>query len=147
LQAGYLPMPGTAEEFRGLGRIAARLGAPSGARKAPWIDRLRTPRLKRLYGGLVDRIEHYAVPAPYPAYASYARHFCAAHRTTVCIDYADPALLAALDDRQFWGDRGHLSRKGAELYTRWLAARYVELKSRGTADRNGRVSAARARIE
>lgn len=129
VQAGYSPLPGTAEQFRGMRDIAKRLAQPKRTRSAPWVDRVRTPRLKRLFRDTIDRIEYYSVPTPYPEYAAYARRFCIAHRRLPCMDYADPSLLAALDDREYWGDKGHLSRKGAERYTRWLAARYLTQRS------------------
>lgn len=129
VQSGYDPLPYLTKRFRGMAAVQARMSSAKRTRTAPWIDEVRTPRLERLMHGLIDRVEFYSVPTPYAEYGAYVRRFCRDHRQ-LCIDYTDPVLLASLNDASFWADSGHLSRRGALTYTRWLAARYLDAQRR-----------------
>jgi hypothetical protein len=122
---GYLPIRAARPDFAfpGLQGVRDRLDQDREPSMMAWVDSIRVPRLQALFGDLVDHTAFYAVPTTYPDYATYARAFCRKHAGSVCVHYADPRLLQRLDAAAMWADKGHLSQRGAFVYSTWLAGR------------------------
>lgn len=132
---GYLPLNRPARGYRFEGTAAARqsLGRPPlSADKVPWRNvRLRRERYERVLGQKPEVI-YFSVPTPRAGDMSYVRGFCKAIVAAgPCLTHADRDLLERLDDGRYWYDNGHMQRRGAELYTRWLSGRLADVLTGG----------------
>lgn len=120
--------PARGYRFKGMKKVLRSLDQdPDGhAGKLPQANiRARRERIAGLFGATPEVI-YYSVPTPRVGDLQYARAFCHQFRQFDCIDHARPALLRRLDAKRFWYDDGHLQRRGARLYTRWLSWHVAE---------------------
>jgi hypothetical protein len=113
--------------FRGMSRQIATLSEPVSGAMLPWLEQVREPRTRRLWRPYTSELVYFGLPAANVEQLSYVRGFCAATRVP-CIAPADPELLSALDNASLWRDSGHLMKRGAEIYSRWLARQLVVQK-------------------
>jgi hypothetical protein len=90
----------------------------------PWIFDIREARLRSLWRSEISNWVYFGVPATHLEQQRYVRSFCNATHLP-CIA-PDVELLSALDKKSYWMDRGHVSIRGARVYTEWLARRLVE---------------------
>lgn len=93
-----------------------------------WIRfaRYRAERIRTLYGGEAARVGYFSVPTVgYDKQMRYAHSFCHWKGAGVCIDATDPSLYGALDSADDFYNRGHLSAKGAEIYSRYFAQQLI----------------------
>ncbi|GAA3931701.1 hypothetical protein [Luteimonas lutimaris] len=128
---GYDPLDGPARGYRFKGTKSARQSLkqpPLEAEELPWhnIERRRARYARVLDGGSKPQIIYFSVPTPRTFDLTYARGFCAAVSGFSCIDHSHWGLLERLDDKRFWYDDGHMQRRGAEIYTRWLSSRLAK---------------------
>jgi len=111
-------------KFRGMGRQIQSLSHPVAGAMLPWLKDVREARTRRLWRPYTSEIVYFGLPATTIEQVTYVREFCAATERK-CISPADPELLSALDDAALWRDRGHLMKRGAAIYSRWLARQLV----------------------
>ncbi|MET0411563.1 MAG: hypothetical protein ABW217_09710, partial [Polyangiaceae bacterium] len=83
-----------------------------------WIFEVREARVRALLGDQVGWA-YFGVPGTRPGQLRYIRNVCA-RASAPCIS-PDPTLIAALGSATHWRNAGHLSQKGAFVYTAWLA--------------------------
>jgi len=86
-----------------------------------WLWDVRERRLRALWDGRVSAWAYYGVPSATPIPTQFIRKFCTVTKEP-CIA-PDVALLRSLDHAEDWYDIGHMSSRGAALYSAWLAAR------------------------
>jgi hypothetical protein len=86
---------------------------------APWIFALREARARALWDRFGAQWVYFGVPGTRVGQLRYIRTLCAA-TSAPCIS-PDPALIEALGTAAHWRNAGHLSQKGAIVYTVWLA--------------------------
>lgn len=127
---GYDPLDKAARGYEFEGTKTARQSMkrpPLEAKELPWhnIERRRM-RYTQALGDDGLRVAYFSVPTPRTFDLDYARGFCAAVTGFVCIDHAHWGLLQRLDEKRFWYDNGHMQKRGAEIYTRWLSSRLAE---------------------
>jgi hypothetical protein len=113
-------------KFRGMSKVlkAARQKRPR-AVVPSWLAKVREPRSLRLWRPRLDELVYFGIPTTEPEQLEYVRAFCRSTRRR-CLAPTDKALLEALDKRSAWRNATHLSRAGATVYTRWLAAGLAE---------------------
>ena len=127
--AGGNVNPRRASRFRfpGLSPLIATPKQPHrGPVPYPWIREIREPRLRHLWRHYVDTFAYFGLPSTTADQLEYVRDFCGAIKTP-CIAPTDDQLLEALDARDKWRDSGHLSLKGAKIYSPWLAHEVARL--------------------
>ncbi len=90
-----------------------------------WLKRIRERRLLRLWGDRLDELVYFGTPSTRVEQLKHVRGVCKNTRRK-CLAPTDKKLYRKLDSRKFWLDEAHLNRKGARLYTLWLAARLVK---------------------
>lgn len=112
------------KKFRGLDDQIELLSSPSEPNVLPWLGTIREPRLQRVGRSYLDELVYFGLPNTAPEQLSYVRSFCAGIKRT-CIA-PDATLLNGLNDSKLWRDKSHMSKKGATVYTRWLARQLVE---------------------
>lgn len=83
-----------------------------------WLFDIREPRVRALLGQNVGWV-YFGVPGTRVGQLRYIRSLCA--RTAAPCIAPDPALIGALGSATHWRNAGHLSAKGARVYTAWLA--------------------------
>jgi hypothetical protein len=110
--------------FRGMSGQIESLRKPVAGAMLPWLDQVREPRTRRLWQPYTSELVYFGLPAAILEQMTYVREFCAA-TPRKCISPADPELLNALDNPSLWRDAGHLMKRGAEIYSRWLARQLV----------------------
>ena len=76
--------------------------------------------MRRLWGSRIDQWVYFALPSTVRSSVRWAQDFCAITHDT-CIVPDDAELLHRLDHTRMWYDAGHLSKRGAQIYTKWLA--------------------------
>ena len=81
----------------------------------------RRARIEDALGGTNLPVVYFSVPTPRVSNLRYAQAFCENFSTTPCIDHSDTKLIRKLNHRRYWYDDGHLLKRGADTYTRWLA--------------------------
>jgi hypothetical protein len=112
--------------FDGLDAVLAETRNPGPPTAVPaWLFEIREARLRALWGPFVADWIYYGVPSTNPGAIRYTRSFCRATKTK-CFTPDDVELLTELDSAPLWYNAGHLSSKGAPIYTRWLAQRLVQ---------------------
>ena len=99
----------------------AELGRRSAARLA---ERDRALLTRLVYGtlawqGYLDELVYFGVPSTAEEQMSHISGFCAATQAK-CIA-PDAELLGELDNKAYWRNAGHVSFRGAKIYSRWLA--------------------------
>jgi hypothetical protein len=126
--AGYSPAQGAKKRFAfpGVGEAKKAFAGPAGP-DVRWLRRARDGWLRREWDGLEDQRIYFAPPSLAGNYTTHARGFCS--RTKVPCFPGDAALLARLDKRHRWRDKGHLSEAGAKIYTRYLAGELARNKA------------------
>jgi len=118
-EAGY--------EFRGLSKVRQAATGPLPRQDdRPWVFDVRERRLQQLFGNRIDHWVYFGVPATVSRQTQWLRSFCSTTQRP-CIAANDPKLLENLDSAKMWHNRGHLSSKGASLYSIWLAERLAEM--------------------
>ena len=107
--------------YRGLSQQihASKVGPPAPA-VLDWLVGIRERRSKRLWRGYAQQLVYFGLPTTALAQLQYVRAFCGASKEP-CLAPADATLLKQLDDRKLWRDPSHLTRRGAIIYSRWLA--------------------------
>ena len=127
-RTGYAPLDRAVRGYRFPGTKAVRQSVrkpPGPIGDVPWRNvKLRRDRYVQLLGRTPETI-YFSVPTPRVADLDYARAFCEGIVDARCLTHGHRGLLARLDHAQLWYDNGHLQRRGAEIYTRWLAGRLV----------------------
>lgn len=108
----------------GVKQQIAMLDAPPKSDTYPWIEDIRERRIRRLWKPYLSDFVYFGLPSSWPEQLAYIRKFCSTTRDP-CIAPADAQLLSDLDDAEKWRDRSHMSKKGATIYTRWLAQELV----------------------
>lgn len=88
-----------------------------------WNERRRIPRLRRLLEHHVDKMLFYSMATMKSSQMRYAKEFCL--RTPEPCMAPDGNVLRRLNHPSMWFDGGHLSRRGADVYTGWLAQHYA----------------------
>jgi hypothetical protein len=96
----------------------AKNPGPPGA-VAPWVFGVREARARALWGRYGVEWVYFGVPGTRVGQLRYIRRICAA-TSAPCIS-PDPALIEALGTPSHWRNAGHLSGKGALVYSAWLA--------------------------
>jgi len=113
--------------YRGLDGVLAEATNPGPPLPVPdWLFEIREARLRALWAERVTRWIYYGVPSTNPNGLRYVRTFCSVTKEK-CISPDDLKLLTKLDSAPLWYNAGHLSTKGAPIYSRWLAQRLAEL--------------------
>jgi hypothetical protein len=105
-------------KFQGMKRVLKAKPAPAGA-IPDWLFAVREPRAHELWRGYMDELVYFGVPSTTPEQMSHIRGFCRLTKAK-CIE-PDAELLEALDDKGLWRNAGHVSFKGAKVYSLWLA--------------------------
>jgi hypothetical protein len=118
------PRRGSRFRFEGMSSQLSSLQQPAVAGMLPWLRDVREARSRRLWRPYASELVYFGVPSTTVEQLTYVRQFCGA-TPRKCISPADPDLLNALDSVGFWRDNGHLSKKGADVYSRWLARQLV----------------------
>lgn len=113
--------------FGGMSQHVESLSTPVQGAMLPWLQQVRERRARRLWRPYTSELVYFGLPATKLEQLKYVREFCAGTRHR-CIPPADPELLNALDQASLWRDAGHLMKKGAEIYSRWLARQLVAQK-------------------
>jgi hypothetical protein len=121
-RSGYAvaaPKPGF--RFKGMSPVIAAATAeiPTDFRLT-WLFDIREPRLRTLWGDRIDHWVSFAIPSTRSNQMMDVRKFCTV-ADGPCILPTDLSLLKDLDQPKLWRDDGHLSSKGAAIYTKWLA--------------------------
>lgn len=111
--------------FRGLAEEIAVTHKRVRGEILPWLSRIREPRSKQLWQDYASELVYFGVPSTSVDHLTYARSFCRASKQP-CIAPDDPVLLAALDGARFWRDQSHMTRKGAAIYSHWLAQQLLK---------------------
>jgi hypothetical protein len=96
----------------------AEYPSPPGAVPA-WVFEVREARARELWSPYGVDWVYFGVPGTRLGQLRYIHTLCGATRAP-CID-PDPALIKALGTPAHWRNAGHLSQKGALVYTAWLA--------------------------
>jgi hypothetical protein len=113
-------LPNSKFKFRGLTRVLDGASHPVPKDSLPsWLFDVREPRTRRLWQGYLDELVYFGVPSTAPEQMSHISGFCAA--TQVKCIAPDQELLSALDDKTYWRNAGHVSFRGAKIYSLWLA--------------------------
>lgn len=112
-------------KFRGLGKQIKQLRSRPEADVLPWLTRIREPRTRRLWRPYIDELVYFGVPSTAKEQLAYIRNFCAGIERP-CLAPADANLLTELDDAKYWRDASHMTKRGATIYSRWLAHQLVE---------------------
>jgi hypothetical protein len=119
-------------DFEGMSAWVAEAGRTAQASSLPpWLLPVRDRRLRAVWTPYIDEWVYFALPSTAVEQLEHARSFCL-QTESPCIAPDDVALLRGLDDKQFWFDAGHLSAKGARVYTHWLAE---QLAKRGVLEK------------
>jgi hypothetical protein len=93
---------------------------PSPAGTVPaWIFAMREPRARALWSRFGVDWVYFGVPGTRVGQLRYIRTLCG-ETAAPCIS-PDPALIEALGAPEYWRNAGHLSQKGARVYTAWFA--------------------------
>lgn len=132
---GYSPLDRPANGYQFEGTKAARQSLKKPAMavdRVPWRNvELRRERYETLLGQKPD-IVYFSVPTPRASDLRYVRGFCEGIAEAPCVTHAHWGLLDRLDHAYLWYDSGHLQGRGADVYTRWFAARLADaLKDEG----------------
>jgi hypothetical protein len=106
--------------FRGLSRVIAAAKQRTTETIPPWVFEIREQTELEIWGDYIARWVYYGVPSTAPSQMNYTRSFCAATERS-CIAPTDTKLLEQLDARQYWYNKGHMSARGAQIYSKWLA--------------------------
>ncbi len=109
--------PGTERQIRSLARPVPGL-------MLPWLRDVRDKRTHELWRGYIDDFAYFGLPSTTVEQLTYVRQLCGAAPRT-CIAPSDPELLASLDEAKYWRDKGHMTAKGAAIYSRWFARQLV----------------------
>jgi len=113
-------------KFRGMSKVQKAARQKRAKAVVPkWLAKVREPRSLRLWRPRLDELVYFGIPTTEPEQLSYIRAFCKSTRQK-CLAPTDKALLEALDEQRAWRNSTHLSRAGATVYTRWLAAALAE---------------------
>ena len=123
---GYDPLARTARgyQFKGIESALRGLDTPPDAGHLPLENiKRRRARIGRLVGSGDTRTIYFSVPSTRLFDLQYARAFCESQADWSCVDHAHRGLLRRLNHKRFWYDDGHLQKRGAEIYTRWLSVR------------------------
>lgn len=124
--SGYIP--GVREprfKFSGLASAIGAVAASTADVQVPaWSFDVRERRERRLWASFIDAWVYYGVPATTGLTSLFIRKHCA--QTKLPCIAPDEGLLRTLDSPDDWYNAGHLSSRGAVMYSRWLAARLVE---------------------
>jgi len=113
--------------FKGLGaQLKALRKPPVDPSVLPWLRDIRERRSTRLWQPYQAKLVYFGLPSTTVDQLQYVRGFCQAIGST-CISPADQALLSQLDDAKLWRDASHLTKAGADIYSRWLAHQLVAL--------------------
>lgn len=136
IRPGYMPLDVTKRgyRYRGMDRVRAALrhadawratgrGFAAADRRLDWIGPVRVARYRDLLGDLVDLAGFYAVASADADDVYHVAAFCAKWPADFCLDYEDPALIDALDGREYWNDARHMRRAGADRFAPWFADR------------------------
>ncbi len=114
--------------FKGIKSVLQEARTPREAIAVPpWMFEIRERRERAVFAPYLADWVYFGVPSMVPVQLRYIRSFCAATKEK-CIVPADQSLLESLNEPALWYNQGHLSTRGAAIYSRWLAA---ELDRRG----------------
>jgi hypothetical protein len=118
-RAAAFDYAGAVGEYREqMARTKAAKPIPTAFSWQPIHDR----ELLRVTGGEVDAVGYLTTPHISPNPRRYEKkHLDALDVGTVRFDGGSDAVLALLDQPQYWRDHVHLTPAGGEVYTRWLA--------------------------
>jgi hypothetical protein len=105
----------------------AELKAPPKAESYPWLTTIREPRIRQLWQPYQAELAYFGLPSTSHEHLAHIRKFCSATKQP-CVSPANAELLQELDDAAYWRDRNHMNKKGATIYTRWLAHELVRLR-------------------
>jgi hypothetical protein len=111
--------------YRGLSKVIAEAKRPHRASVPPWLFDVRERRELEIWGDHIQKWLYYSVPNTKAGYLRHSTNFCAA-TPRPCINPADVDLLQRLDARRNWINSGHLSIRGAKIYSKWLAKKIHE---------------------
>ena len=134
--SGYqaLLKPARGYRYRGMRKAAAAFRERSANFPAGFPEKNIEARRRRIYKLLAARRPvrtiYYSTPSLNGGDLLYSYAFCRRFTQYACIDHAKWQLLKRLDSKDMWYDNVHMQRRGAELYSAWLARQLAVEMSR-----------------
>jgi hypothetical protein len=92
---------------------------------SPWMKGLLDEEMSLLRNYGVRQFMFFSTPSTFFKESLYARDFCHAMTAYPCIQGNAAELPDGLRKGNYWDDTNHLSGRGREQYTRWLAGQLV----------------------
>lgn len=127
--SGYRPINKVKKgyKFNGFENIIKDLRRISPSNRSfGWVSKTKERRLKDVLSPYADTYLYYSVPSLVLLDLEYQRSFCNQLSSTLFINPLDFTLLRELNKSEYWYNNSHLSEKGSEIYTKWLAQQLID---------------------